>query len=148
MNAPLSDPRPTKLAPCNVHASWFPPGDSKGCLTDNVLWDVWRERSSEAARYGDNWENPYGFGPDEAWLAPLSRCTASRVQEAFREDYEENTEGRGGIVSWAQLIREEVAEAFAESDPQRIREELVQVAALAVSCIEKIDARRFVEEGY
>ena len=41
------------------------------------------------------------------------------------------------------LVREEVAEAFAESDPARLREELIQVAALAVSWVEKIDARTF-----
>ena len=39
------------------------------------------------------------------------------------------------------LLREEIAEVFVESDADRLREELIQVAALAVSWVEKIDAR-------
>ena len=34
---------------------------------------------------------------------------------------------------------EEVAEAFEEHDPARLRSELVQVAAVAVAWVEKID---------
>jgi hypothetical protein len=45
------------------------------------------------------------------------------------------------------LVREEVAEVFQETDPVKLREELVQVAALAVSWIEKIDARQLAEEN-
>lgn len=42
-------------------------------------------------------------------------------------------------LSWRHILDEEVKEAFAESDWQRLRAELVQVAAVAVAWIEDID---------
>ena len=46
--------------------------------------------------------------------------------------------GRG---TWRHILLEEVAEACAEHDPSRIREELVQVSAVAQAWIEAIDRR-------
>lgn len=46
-----------------------------------------------------------------------------------------------GQLTWRQVLDEEVQEAFAESDPARLRAELVQVAAVAVAWIESIDRR-------
>jgi hypothetical protein len=47
----------------------------------------------------------------------------------------------GGYLDWLHILREEVAEAFAESDPAKLRAELVQVAAVAVNWVEAIDRR-------
>jgi hypothetical protein len=44
-------------------------------------------------------------------------------------------------VTWADILREEVAEVFVETDPKLLRQELVQVAAVAVLWIEMIDRR-------
>ena len=44
-----------------------------------------------------------------------------------------------GLVTWWHVLREEVYEAFAESDPAKLRAELVQVGAMAVRWIEDID---------
>jgi hypothetical protein len=44
--------------------------------------------------------------------------------------------------TWRLVLAEEVAEAFAETDPARLREELIQVAATAVRWVEAIDAAR------
>lgn len=46
--------------------------------------------------------------------------------------------GRG---TWRHIFIEEVAEAEAESDVARLREELIQVAAVAVAWVEAIDRR-------
>lgn len=46
-----------------------------------------------------------------------------------------------GHVSWRDILEEEVAEAFAESDPAKLREELIQVAAVAVQWVAAIDRR-------
>jgi hypothetical protein len=43
--------------------------------------------------------------------------------------------------NWRDILEEEVYETFAESDPARIRHELIQVAAVAVAWIEAIDRR-------
>lgn len=46
-----------------------------------------------------------------------------------------------GIVTFRDILACEVAEAFAEEDPARLRAELIQVAAVAVQWVEAIDAR-------
>lgn len=43
--------------------------------------------------------------------------------------------------NWLDILKEEVYEAFAETDPQKLRAELVQVAAVACVWIEDIDSR-------
>lgn len=44
-------------------------------------------------------------------------------------------------LTWRDILLEEVYEVFAETDPARLREELVQVAAVAVAWVEAIDRR-------
>jgi hypothetical protein len=44
-----------------------------------------------------------------------------------------------GVVTWWHVLREEVYEAFAESDPAKLRAELIQVGAMAVRWIEDLD---------
>lgn len=46
-----------------------------------------------------------------------------------------------GALTWRDILLEEVYEAFAETDPERLREELIQVAAVASSWVEAIDRR-------
>jgi NTP pyrophosphatase (non-canonical NTP hydrolase) len=43
--------------------------------------------------------------------------------------------------SWLTVLLEEVYEAFGETDPKKQREELIQVAAVAVAIIECLDRR-------
>lgn len=52
---------------------------------------------------------------------------------------------RVGKGTWRHILQEEVAEAFAELDPAPLREELIQVAAVAVAWIEAIDRRGDIE---
>lgn len=114
-------------------SAWVP-----GCRA--VLQDVFRERAAQVARYGLNEDLEDGTGRSTAWLAPVSFESAENIEALFRRFYEDYEEEHGK-PTWSLLVREELAEAFAESDPDRLREELVQVAALAVSWIEKIDSR-------
>jgi malonyl CoA-acyl carrier protein transacylase len=81
---------------------------------------------------------------DEKWgqqSHPDGTGGAARERYAIhlREECEEAfAEGRG---RWAHILEEEVAEAVAESDPAKLREELVQVAAVATAWVEHIDRR-------
>ena len=43
-----------------------------------------------------------------------------------------------GSVTWADILMEEIAEAFDESDPVKLEEELIQCAAVIVAWIESI----------
>lgn len=110
--------------------------------TDGVLDQVREERSRQVARYGDNADLEGGTGSHAHWLSPFTRMGARYVERVFRGDYEKY-EALAGKPTWMHLIREEVAEAFLEEfGSDRQREELIQVAALCVSMVEKIDAKK------
>jgi hypothetical protein len=109
-----------------------------------VLARVLAERHRQVERYGLNDECPDGTGSGVQWLRSagvnLDLCDATEIEAAFREEYEK-FEARHGVPTWMHLVREEVAEAFKESDPARLAEELVQVAALCVSWVEALGRR-------
>lgn len=46
-----------------------------------------------------------------------------------------------GTLTWRSILDEEVAEAFAETDPEKLEAELIQVAAVAVAWVEAIRRR-------
>lgn len=46
-----------------------------------------------------------------------------------------------GYVTWQQILIEEVCEAFTETDPTKLREELVQCAAVIAAWVYDIDRR-------
>ena len=52
----------------------------------------------------------------------------------------EDAEGAGALTH-ALVLAEEVYEVFAETDPVRLREELIQVAAVCAKWIANIDSR-------
>lgn len=110
---------------------------AQGCQTVNVLSDVRAERARQFATHGTNENFLDGTGPDVKWFGDV---TASQAEQTLRTNYEAY-EAEHGVVTFRHLVAEEVAEAFQESNPARLRAELLQVAALAVSWIEKIDAR-------
>lgn len=105
--------------------------------TERVLEDVRAERTRQRERYGLNAATPDGTGG--AWLGPYTADDAYEIEQALREDY--SLFALESPVTWVHLLREEMAEAFAATDPAQLRAELVQVAALAVSWCERLDAR-------
>lgn len=116
----------------------YTPEDYLGTMA--VLQEVIRERVRQTEKYGDNADLEDGTGPETRWLLPFTTASASEIEGELRADYVD-FEGDAGKPTWVHLIREEVAESFQERDPKRLAEELIQVAALCVSWVEKIDAR-------
>lgn len=93
-----------------------------------VLRDIGDERDRQNRKFPDQ------VLPDGT--RHLMKATADAVRkqtEVFAKD---------GILTWRDVLAEEVAEAFAEEDPERLRKELVQVAAVAARWVEDIDNRR------
>lgn len=96
---------------------------------ERVLLDLWRERDRQEEKFPAQ-ELPDGTGqPGDYELAVAARFSCDRAVEA-------------GTVSWRHVLKEEVREALAERDPDALRAELVQVAAVAVRWVEAIDRRR------
>lgn len=111
--------------------------------TLQVLEEVFEERKRQVARYGHNDDKADGTGPDVRWMAHtdvnLDLRTAKEIEAAFRAEYDRN--GGDAGATWMHLVREELAESFAEDDPERLEAELLQLAALAVSWVESIRKR-------
>jgi hypothetical protein len=92
-----------------------------------VLREVAAERVRQDAKWGEQ-NHPDGTDPVWAGTANLCREKADRY-------------AKDGDLTWLHILREEVYEALAETDPAKLRVELVQVAAVAVNWIEAIDRR-------
>lgn len=63
--------------------------------------------------------------------------TNARIARAACEQAFERRKG-----TWRHILDEEVAEAYAETDPDLLAAELVQVAAVALAWVEAIDRRQ------
>lgn len=111
--------------------------------TLKVLEEVFEERKRQVARYGHNDDKADGTGPLVRWLAHtdvnLDLRTAEEIEAALRAEYDRNGGDEG--ADWMRLVREELAEVFAEDDPEKLQAELLQVAALCVSWVESIRKR-------
>jgi hypothetical protein len=64
-------------------------------------------------------------------------ATAAAARAKLLTDYH----AADGTVTWLDVLKEEVQEAFAETEWWRLRAELIQVAAMAVRWIEDGDSR-------
>jgi hypothetical protein len=103
--------------------------DQMGAVAD-VVCEVIEERKRQHAKWGEQ-DFANGTGPD------------FRASARVRRENCEYAHRHGGLT-YLHILDEEVYEAFAESDPVKLRAELIQVAAVAVQWVEKLDreARR------
>jgi hypothetical protein len=56
-----------------------------------------------------------------------------------RDNFEKCT--KNNMLTWHEILEEEVHEAYAETDLSKLRTELIQVAAVALSWVRDIDGR-------
>jgi hypothetical protein len=102
--------------------------------TDRVLSEILAERIAQDAKWGEQ-NHPDGTGQyPEQINADVARMACQSAAD-------------GGYLDWLHILREEVAEAFAETDSARLRAELIQVAAVAVAWAEAIDRRAAAVSG-
>jgi len=99
----------------------------------SVFDDVRAERVRQMKLWGEqNWPNKTGpqWARKSLYLNPHQMKVWNEEDKAARSH------------SWAMIFLEEVAEALAEENEERLRGELVQVAALTVQWIECLNRRR------
>ena len=101
--------------------------------TLKATWTVLKERRRQHTLWGRQ-THPDGTGSVADVIAAARSKTVCDI--SFRS----------GNPSWRLILEEEVAEAFAERDPHKLREELSQVAAVALSWMEAIDRRTHEKE--
>jgi hypothetical protein len=100
--------------------------DTPGLAAHMVEVDA--ERQRQLAKWGEQ-HHPDGTGA-RRW-----RDAANHVRGEVNDD------ARLGRTTWQGILREEVFEALAESDPKALRIELVQCAAVIQAWIADIDSR-------
>jgi hypothetical protein len=101
--------------------------------------DVLAERDKQDIKWGEQ-NHPNGTGPTRMLLGTRDLnviCTFKDMADTLRDWTDDRA--KVGILSFADILLEEVFEALAEEDPAMLREELVQVAAVAVQWVEAID---------
>lgn len=94
---------------------------------NKLLAEVWVERAQQDGVWG---EQHHPLGTDESFsdAADYFRTVCDQADSA-------------GTVTWRDILLEEVYEALAETDPQKVREEMIQVCAVALGIVEDIDRR-------
>ncbi|MEU4517409.1 hypothetical protein AB0F52_01680 [Amycolatopsis sp. NPDC024027] len=102
-----------------------------------VLAEVLAECARQDARFGRQ-DHPDGTGPERDNPVRLAHTVGDAADTARQATDRALSRGE---VTFAQILTEEAFEALAETDPARLRAELVQVAASAVCWIEAIDRR-------
>ncbi len=106
----------------------YGPGDAgiPGSLA-RVLGDVAAERVAQDAMWGVQ-EFPDGTGPEYT-------AAADSAKEECRTAWDD------ARLTWRHILAEEFYEALAEDDPQALRTELVQTAAVALKWVQALDRR-------
>lgn len=115
-----------------------------------ILRDIDVERDRQHSKWGKQ-EHLFGVGPDQQPLFEIGRqlavldgdnlgtAPALEVEAAAKAATDLNA--KVGIVTYADILLEEVFEALGSDTPEALRKELVQVAAVAVQWVELIDER-------
>lgn len=93
-----------------------------------ILAEIQAERERQDARWGEQ-NHPDGTGRD-----------GDEINAGYARMACEDAASRGE-VTWRHIATEEDMEAYAESDPVKLRAELVQSAAVKVAWIAAIDRR-------
>lgn len=102
-------------------------------------WPMQRKILAEVVSELDRQVERWGIQdhPLTTWLEPKNWHFAAENMKVMFSTMKENHSNPG----WDLIMMEEVAEAFAETDLEKARAELIQVAAVAISAIENIDRR-------
>lgn len=102
-----------------------------------VLAEIVDERHRQDAKWGEQ-NHPDGTGPNGQRAQLNSMVNREYADYRRRKCQADFVDGYG---SWAHILEEEVAEAYAAATVADLRGELIQVAAVAVAWVEAIDRR-------
>lgn len=111
-----------------------------------IAQDVLNERVLQDLKWGEQ-NHPDGTAPLRHPLYATDEYISGPIIQALAEDLATaaktatNSRLNDGSVTWADVLLEEVFEALAEDDPEKLRTELIQVAAVAQQWVGAIDRR-------
>jgi hypothetical protein len=76
---------------------------------------------------------------DEKWGEQNHEMCICKIYKSLQEDIKKLNNSE--VKTWDNILLEEFYEAFAETEPEKQREEMIQVAAVAVQIIECLERR-------
>jgi hypothetical protein len=108
--------------------------------TIDVLAEVRVERARQDAKWGEQ-NHPDGTGDWDAYRGAWSEGTLKEIRQGKAREAKDYCDraAKERRLTYRHILDEEVREAFAEDDKAKLRAELLQVAAVAVAWIEKLD---------
>lgn len=114
--------------------------------TPGVLGEVAAERARQDAKWGEQNHPDYDPHDIDSVVRNEYGFRAERWKEINDRRAKQGCEVKhvfpaASCTAWDGVLLEEVYEALAEHDPAKLREELVQTAAVAVAWIEALDRR-------
>jgi hypothetical protein len=131
----------------------LPPRVAEHLGRETVWNNLAVQAKQELRRQHEKWgeqNHPDGTGDDRLVLAGLRTHRSARpltVDDttagtfAFLAKHATDRLAAGGHVQWSDILLEEVFEALAENEPAMLRNELIQVAAVALQWAGAIDRR-------
>ena len=110
--------------------------------------DVARERLRQMRKWGEQ-NHPLGMGPNERSLEIGYDRVELFNNFQLAKYFTESTNNAAGMINqltWRDILLEEVFELLAEGRADKVREEAIQVAAVAVAIVEYVDRTRDIED--
>lgn len=116
-----------------------------------VLNEVLRERRRQEEKWGEqNHPSGTGVGHVQQLVDGMKAEREKTHGLATLGEYARNLTdalAKGGGLTYSEILWEEVCEAMEEADSARLRLELVQVAAVAVAWVERLDRAALAAKG-
>lgn len=111
-------------------------------VDQEILYEVLMERQRQYEKWGQQ-DLPDGTGPDLILreLPAFHNCVRADHLEKWARDRCHSAH-EGGRDTYERILTEEWAETIAQRGGAKLREELIQVAAVAVAWIGAIDRRQ------
>jgi len=110
---------------------------------------IYEELNAERNRQLDKWgpqswpmvrEEEVQGGPRVSREQRIAFRHCLQTEETYKKRCDQRTDQ--GVLSWADILLEELAEAIYAKYPGHVREELVQLGAVVVAAIEDLDKKR------
>lgn len=95
-----------------------------------VAAEIVEERQRQVKKFGEQ------HHPDGRLSTEVDRALCVAARDAC------DRAAANGTLSWRHILEEELFEALAETDPVKLRAELIQVAAVCAAWVEDIDSRK------
>ena len=110
-----------------------------------IINEIIQERKRQDEKWGEQ-NHPF-TDPILKGRESMRLCEEYEIPTEGRAKQLTNINSRRGSVTWGHIIVEELSEAISAQDSIKIREELVQLAAVCIAAIESLERNEMGQEN-